>query len=59
MVETRVGLLAMAQVVAALGGVDWVDLDTAFLLAEDPFVGGWEVDGAQIRLTGEAGLGVA
>jgi L-Ala-D/L-Glu epimerase len=59
MVETRVGLLAMAHVVAALGGVDWVDLDTAFLLAEDPFVGGWEVDGAQIRLTGEAGLGVA
>ena len=33
MVETRVGLLAMAHVVAALGGVDWVDLDTAFLLA--------------------------
>jgi L-alanine-DL-glutamate epimerase-like enolase superfamily enzyme len=40
MVETRVGLLAMAHVVAALGGVDWVDLDTAFLLAEDPFRGG-------------------
>jgi L-alanine-DL-glutamate epimerase-like enolase superfamily enzyme len=58
MVETRVGLLAMAHVVAALGGVDWVDLDTAFLLAEDPFVGGWEVDGPRIRLTGEAGLGV-
>jgi L-alanine-DL-glutamate epimerase-like enolase superfamily enzyme len=59
MVETRVGLLAMAHVVAALGGVDWVDLDTAFLLAEDPFVGGWEVEGPRIRLTGEAGLGVA
>ena len=38
MVETRVGLLAMAHVVAAIGGVDWVDLDTAFLLADDPFV---------------------
>ena len=36
MVETRVGLLAMAHVVAALGGVDWIDLDTAFLLADDP-----------------------
>jgi L-alanine-DL-glutamate epimerase-like enolase superfamily enzyme len=58
MVETRVGLLAMAHVVAALGGVDWVDLDTAFLLADDPFTGGWEVDGPRIRLTGEAGLGV-
>ena len=58
MVETRVGLLAMAHVVAALGGVDWVDLDTAFLLAEDPYTGGWEVDGARIRLTAQPGLGV-
>jgi L-alanine-DL-glutamate epimerase-like enolase superfamily enzyme len=58
MVETRVGLLAMAHVVAALGGVDWVDLDTAFLLAEDPFVGGWQVDGPRLRLTDEPGLGV-
>ena len=58
MVETRVGLLAMAHVVAALGGVDWVDLDTAFLLAEDPFEGGWTITGAEIRLTEEAGLGV-
>jgi L-Ala-D/L-Glu epimerase len=58
MVETRVGLLAMAHVVAALGGVDWVDLDTAFLLADDPFSGGWQVDGPRVRLTDEAGLGV-
>jgi len=59
MVETRVGLLAMAHVVAALGGVEWVDLDTAFLLAADPFSGGWNVDGPQLRLTGEPGLGLA
>ncbi len=58
MVETRVGLLAMAHVVAALGGVDWIDLDTAFLLADDPFVGGWNVSGPRITLTGETGLGV-
>jgi L-alanine-DL-glutamate epimerase-like enolase superfamily enzyme len=51
MVETRVGLLAMAHVVAALGGVDWVDLDTAFLLAQDPFEGGWSVEGPRISLT--------
>jgi len=51
MVETRVGLLAMAHVVAALGGVDWVDLDTAFLLADDPFEGGWDVEGPRIGLT--------
>jgi L-alanine-DL-glutamate epimerase-like enolase superfamily enzyme len=58
MVETRIGLLAMAHVVAALGGVDWVDLDTAFLLADDPFTGGWRVDGPRLQLTDEPGLGV-
>jgi len=58
MVETRVGLLAMAHVVAALGGVDWVDLDTAFLLADDPFDGGWTFDGPRLQLTPGPGLGV-
>jgi L-alanine-DL-glutamate epimerase-like enolase superfamily enzyme len=59
MVETRVGLLAMAHVVAALGGVEWIDLDTAFLLAREPFQGGWSVVGPRIELGGEPGLGVA
>lgn len=58
MVESKVGLLAMAHVVAALGGVDWVDLDTAFLLAEDPFTGGWEQDGPRLRLLDQPGLAV-
>lgn len=58
MVETRVGLLAMAHVATALGGVDWVDLDTAFLLAGDPFQGGWTVRGPNITLTGGPGLAV-
>jgi L-alanine-DL-glutamate epimerase-like enolase superfamily enzyme len=58
MVETRVGLLAMAHVVAALGGVDWVDLDTAFLLADDPFDGGWTFDGPRLQLSGAPGLGI-
>lgn len=56
MVETRVGLLAMAHVVAALGGVEWVDLDTAFLLAEDPFEGGWDVEGPRLTLSSGPGL---
>jgi L-alanine-DL-glutamate epimerase-like enolase superfamily enzyme len=58
MVETRVGLLAMAHVVAALGGVDWIDLDTAFLLADDPFDGGWSCDGPHLRVARDPGLGV-
>jgi L-alanine-DL-glutamate epimerase-like enolase superfamily enzyme len=50
MVETRLGLTAMAHVAACLGGVDWVDLDTAFLLDEDPFVGGYDVEGPVLKL---------
>jgi L-alanine-DL-glutamate epimerase-like enolase superfamily enzyme len=59
MVETRLGLVAMAHVVSALGGVDWVDLDTAFLLAHDPFVGGWRARGARLELTAGPGLDLA
>jgi len=58
MVETRLGLSAMAHVVTALGGVDFLDLDTAFLLADDPFRGGYRSDGAKLELDGGAGLGV-
>jgi len=49
----------MAHVVAAVGGVDWVDLDTAFLLRTDPFTGGWTATGPEIRLLDAPGLGVA
>jgi L-Ala-D/L-Glu epimerase len=59
MVETRLGLVAMAHVVATLGGVEWVDLDTAMLLEGDPFEGGWTMNGAEIELEMGVGLGVA
>jgi L-alanine-DL-glutamate epimerase-like enolase superfamily enzyme len=58
MVETRVGIATMAHVVAALGGVDWVDLDTAFLLADDPFTGGYASAGASLTVQAGAGHGV-
>jgi L-alanine-DL-glutamate epimerase-like enolase superfamily enzyme len=58
MVETRVGIATMAHVVAALGGVDWVDLDTAFLLARDPFSGGYFAEGSRLVLGHTVGLGV-
>lgn len=58
MVETRLGLVAMAHVVWALGGVDFVDLDTAFLLSDDPFVGGWTATGPEITLENGEGLGI-
>jgi L-alanine-DL-glutamate epimerase-like enolase superfamily enzyme len=58
MVETRLGLVAMAHVVWAIGGVDWVDLDTAFLLADDPYDGGWTATGPDIVVHATPGFGV-
>ncbi len=40
-------MTAAAHVAAALGGVDFVDLDTAWLLRDDPFVGGYQADIAE------------
>lgn len=59
MVETRLGMSAAAHLVAALGGVDFVDLDTAWLLAGDPFAGGYAAEGPEYTLDTAPGLGVA
>ena len=59
MVETRLGMTAAAHVVAALGGVDFVDLDTAWLLADDPFTGGYSAAGPEYTLPPTPGLGVS
>lgn len=59
MVETRLGMSAMGHVVCALGGVDFVDLDTAFLLASDPFAGGYTSAGARLTFQDVPGHGVA
>lgn len=58
MVETRLGLTAMGHVVSALGGADYVDLDTAFLLDDDPFEGGFVSEGPAITLSEGPGLDV-
>jgi L-alanine-DL-glutamate epimerase-like enolase superfamily enzyme len=59
MIETRLGMTAAAHVACALGGVDYVDLDTAWLLASDPFVGGTEAIGPECTLLDTPGLGVS
>ena len=58
MIESRLGLTAMAHVACALGGAEWVDLDTAFLLARDPCIGGMQADGARLTLPAAPGLGI-
>jgi L-alanine-DL-glutamate epimerase-like enolase superfamily enzyme len=59
MVETRLGMTAGVHVALALGGVEFPDLDTAWLLREDPFEGGYEADGPRYTLPVRAGLGIA
>jgi L-alanine-DL-glutamate epimerase-like enolase superfamily enzyme len=59
MVETRLGMTAAAHLAASLGGVDFADLDTAFLLTEERFVGGYRDEGAVLHLTDAPGLGIA
>jgi L-Ala-D/L-Glu epimerase len=58
MVETRLGMTAAAHVACALGGVEFVDLDTALLLADDPYEGGYSADGPRYTLPSVPGLGV-
>jgi L-alanine-DL-glutamate epimerase-like enolase superfamily enzyme len=58
MVETRLGMSAGAHLACALGGVEFVDLDTAWLLVEDLFEGGYEADGPRYTMPEALGLGV-
>jgi L-alanine-DL-glutamate epimerase-like enolase superfamily enzyme len=59
MVETRLGMASAAHVACALGGADYVDLDTAMLLADDPYEGGYVADGPRYVLPESPGIGVA
>jgi L-alanine-DL-glutamate epimerase-like enolase superfamily enzyme len=58
MVETRLGMTAAAHVACALGGVEFADLDTAWLLAGDPYRGGYEADGPRYTMPDAPGLGI-
>ena len=54
MVESSLGIATAAQI---SGLVDFVDLDGAMLLADDPFAG-LDYEKGRIRLRGESGLDV-
>ncbi len=59
MVETRLGMTAAAHLAASLGGVDFADLDTAFLLTEERFDGGYSASGATLTLPDSPGLAIS
>jgi L-alanine-DL-glutamate epimerase-like enolase superfamily enzyme len=50
MVETRLGTGFSAHLVAGIGGFAVVDLDTPWLMTEDPIVGGPALDGPNWRI---------
>ena len=59
MVETRLGITSAAHVCVALGGARFVDLDTAWLLAREDFVGGYRAEGPCYELPDEPGQSLA
>ena len=59
MVETRIGMGFAAHLAAGLGGFDFIDLDTALLLAADPVIGGAVADGPTYHLGDAAGHGAS
>ena len=59
MMESRLAISAAAHFVAGLGGFRYIDLDTPMLLADDPFIGGYEQRGGVYDVSvARSGLGV-
>lgn len=51
MVETRLAMGFGVHFAAGVGGFEWIDLDTPYLLAEDPVVGGYVANGPSYTLS--------
>lgn len=59
MVESKLAMTISACLAAGLGGFSFVDLDTPLFMANSPFIGGFDQEGARIRVDGiELGHGV-
>ncbi len=58
MLETKVSVTAAAHLAAAKRNITRLDLDGPSLLAEDPVVGGIEINGPRIKLPQGPGLGI-
>lgn len=59
MVETRLGMTAAATLASCFSEVAYADLDTAWLLAEDPFEGGFTSKGPRLTLVEGLGFSVS
>ena len=58
MVETRLSMGTSLALVAGLGIIENLDLDTPLLMASDPMEGGYRYEGPTIHLSDEPGLGM-
>jgi L-alanine-DL-glutamate epimerase-like enolase superfamily enzyme len=59
MVESQLAMTVSACLAAGLGGFSFVDLDTPLFMANSPFSGGFDQEGARLRVDGiELGHGV-
>ncbi|GAC1435330.1 MAG: dipeptide epimerase [Ktedonobacteraceae bacterium] len=59
MIESRLAISAATHFVAGVGGFRYIDLDTPMLLADDPFLGGFEQNGGVYDVAGiKSGLGI-
>ena len=58
MLESPIGVAAMASFVASRQNSGLIDLDPPFMIATNPLNGGMQVDGARLILSNEAGLGI-
>jgi L-alanine-DL-glutamate epimerase-like enolase superfamily enzyme len=58
MVESPLSMTLSAHLAKALGGFDWVDLDTPLFMQEHPFEGGIQIEGGIVHLGEQPGLGI-
>lgn len=58
MLESPIGLAAMASMVVGRNNIKFVDLDPITMIKSNPVIGGVSLDGATLRLTDEPGLGI-
>ena len=58
MLESPIGLAAMAAFVVGKSNIKFVDLDPITMIKSNPVIGGVRLDGATLHLSSAAGLGI-
>ncbi len=58
MLESPIGLAAMAAFVVGKSNIKFVDLDPITMIKSNPVIGGVRLDGATLHLSSSAGLGI-